>query len=63
MGPEKLHQKQFIKVVKKALIQDFVMEVYGALQLTSPRIQVIAIKVMPILILEMEQDKCSTPKS
>jgi hypothetical protein len=62
MGPGKLHQKQFIKVVKKALIQDFVMEVIGALQLTSPRIQSIAM-IMHLMIQVMEQDKCSTPKS
>ena len=63
MGPVKLHQIQFIKVVKKALIQDFLKEVYGAMQLTSPRIQVIAIKVMHLMILKMAQNKCSTQES
>lgn len=61
MGPNLLPQKQFIKAVKKALIQDSLEQVIGALLLTLLRIQSILI-VMHLRTRTTKQNKFSAPE-
>jgi hypothetical protein len=62
MGPELLPQKQFIKAVKKALIQDTLTQVFGALLLTSLRMQNIQMVMHLLTLTTIQKDKFSAPK-